>query len=566
MTNMEGEFDVVVIGSGAAGLAAALTAGIKGLSVTVLEKAPYFGGASALSGGAMWLPSNGLASAKGMADSAEQARRYFESRLGERSADARIDMFLRRTPEMVQFFQQHTELSFSVARGRPDYHSESPGASSGGRTLVPKPFDGRKLGADIARLRPPLRELTFLGMMIRPGSDLGHFMNVFRSFSSTMYVARRLSRQMLDLVRFGRNMDLMSGNALIARLAKSAFDRGIGIHTSVEAVELLTSDGRVAGVRVKQNGSIREIRARHAVVLATGGFSNDPSRRSQLYPHLRAGGEHWSVAPASITGDGIRLAEKVRGAFYSDGRNAAAWVPVSLVPYRNRPAGVFPHFTDRQKPGFIAVRRDGKRFMNEADSYHDVGGHLLKASHGHADTYCFLIADHRAVRQYGIGIVRPRPVPLYPYIRSGYLTRAATLPELASRIGIDGANFIRTVSEYNESAQMGRDTAFGRGESAWNRCNGDSSQKPNPCVGPLIEAPFYAVKLYMGDLGTFAGIATDPYARVLTQSQAPVPGLYAVGNDMASIMDGDYLGAGSTLGPAMTFGYVAGCCIADEAA
>jgi succinate dehydrogenase/fumarate reductase flavoprotein subunit len=299
-----------------------------------------------------------------------------------------------------------------------------------------------------------------------------------------------------------------------------------------------------------------EVRARRGVVLAAGGFPHDLARRRALFRHAPSGAEHWSPAPPGNTGDGLRLGEAVGAAVEDRYPNAAAWVPVSLVPLPDGTFGTFPHFVDRSKPGVIAVTRNGKRFVNEADSYHDFVQAMVRATEGEEHAAWF-ICDHTAQRRYGLGYAKPFPLPLQPYLGSGYLKRGRTLEALAAQAGIDAAGLARTVAEYNGPAASGEDPAFGRGSTAYNRSLGDPAVQPNPCVAPLAKAPFYAVKVVPGDLGTFAGLRGDRHARVLDAEGRPIPGLYAAGNDLASIMGGNYPGGGITLGPAMTFGYIA---------
>jgi succinate dehydrogenase/fumarate reductase flavoprotein subunit len=241
--------------------------------------------------------------------------------------------------------------------------------------------------------------------------------------------------------------------------------------------------------------------------------------------------------------------------------NAAAWVPVSHVPRKDGSTGVFPHFVDRSKPGVIAVNRHGERFVNEADSYHDFI-QALRASYnakGDKGEVCaWFIADHRTIRRYGLGYAKAAPLPLGPELRSGYLKRGRTPEDLARAAGFDPEAFARTVAAFNGPAARGEDPEFGRGSTSYNRSLGDPAHKPNPCVAPVAQGPFYAVKVVVGDLGTFAGLRTDAEARVLSGGDGPpIPGLYAAGNDAASIMGGAYPGGGITLGPAMTFGYIA---------
>jgi succinate dehydrogenase/fumarate reductase flavoprotein subunit len=260
------------------------------------------------------------------------------------------------------------------------------------------------------------------------------------------------------------------------------------------------------------------------------------------------------------------MAEKVGGIFDDTLSNAAAWTPMSLVPRKDGSTGIMPHFIDRAKPGVIAVDQDGRRFTNEANSYHDVVQAMIKASEGKSEAACWLIADHRALRRYGLGFAKPFPMPLGSHLRNGYLKKGRTVADLAAQINVNAAVLESTIRQYNDGAQYGRDPQFGRGSKAYNRYQGDALHGPNPCVEPLKTGPFYAIKLVPGDLGSFMGIKTNEHAQVLTSQGSPIPGLYAAGNDAASIMGGEYNGAGITLGPGLTFGYVAANHIADARA
>ncbi|MDE2200760.1 MAG: FAD-dependent oxidoreductase [Rhodospirillales bacterium] len=558
--------DVLVIGSGAGGLAAAITARKAGLSVVVLEKEPYFGGTTAFSGGILWIPGNPQAVARGIADSKDAVRRYLRHEAGNHYRAELVEAFLAHGPEMLAFFGRETEVQFTATE-YPDYHPDAPGAVARGRSVSAAPYDGRRLGGELARLRRPLRTITFLGMMFNSANtDLKHFFNITRSAVSAAYVARRMAVHMTELLRHRRGVQLTSGNALVARLARSAFDLGIPIRTEAPVRALLVENGAVVGAHVA--GEVAPVRARRGVVLACGGFARELPRIAGLYPHLRRGGTHSSPVPDGNTGDGIRMAETMGASFEGGFPNAAAWMPVSRVPLGGGRTGVFPHLVDRYKPGVIMVNRHGRRFCNEANSYHDVGAAMQQTceSGGEGETAAWLIADHRTVRKYGLGFAKPAPMPLGLYTRSGYLLKGGSLRELAARAGIDPDGLVTTVRNFNHGAARGEDTEFGRGSTAFNRYLGDADHHPNPCVGPIERGPFYAVKLVMGDLGTFGGVRTDAFARVLGAAGAPVPGLYAVGNDMSSMMGGAYPGAGITLGPAMTFGYIAGRHLAGQMA
>ncbi|WP_425089733.1 FAD-dependent oxidoreductase [Stappia sp.] len=551
--------DVLVVGSGAGGLASAVSAAHRRLDVLVVEKEPVFGGTSARSGGWMWIPCNAPAKRAGVEDSPEKARRYLEHEAGEHFDAARVDAFLEAGPKAVEFFEQNTALQFDLGPTFADYHPDAPGGMPGGRSIVARPFDGREIKDEIKRLRPPLAEITFLGMMIGSGKELLHFFKVTKSPISAFYVAKLFLKFLRDMAFYGRPMRLMNGNALVARLAKSCFDMNVPIWTRAAVKELLRDEtGKVTGAIVDTAEGRVEIEARKGVVLAAGGFPQDAVRRKELFPHAPSGHEHVSPAPPGNTGDGLRLGSAA-GAAIKDGLpNDAAWVPVSRPPKRDGTLGVFPHFVDRSKPGVIAVTRSGKRFVNEADSYHDFCQAMMKACTKEGGEICaYFIADHKTLRTYGLGFVKPSPVPYRGHIRSGYLFEGRTLSELAEQIGVDGAQLERTVATFNEHARKGEDPEFHKGSTSYNRSLGDPEHGPNPCVAPVEKGPFYAVKLVIGDLGTFAGLRCDENARVLGEDGQPIGGLYAAGNDALSIMGGNYPGGGITLGPAITFGYIA---------
>ena len=553
------ECDVLVVGSGAGGLATAVSAAHRRLDVLVVEKEPVFGGTTARSGGWMWIPCNAPAKRAGVEDSADKAREYLRHETGEHFDERRVDAFLEAGPKAVDFYENSTALQFDLGPTFADYHPGAPGGMDGGRSIVARPFDGRELGPEIKRLRPPLSEITFLGMMIGSGKELLHFFNVMRSPVSAFYVGKLFLKFLRDMAFHRRPMRLMNGNALVARLAKSCFDRNVPIWTRASVRTLIKDDdGRITGAVVDTAEGAVEVTARKAVVLAAGGFPQDPVRRKQLFPHAPSGYEHASPAPPGNTGDGLRLGEQAGASVDETLPNAAAWVPISRPVKSDGTLGTFPHFVDRSKPGVIAVTRSGRRFVNEADSYHDFCQAMVKrCREEQSETCAFFIADHRVLRKYGLGYVKPAPVPFRRHIKSGYLFEGGTVAELAERIGADPAGLEKTIADFNTHARNGDDPEFGKGSTSYNRSLGDPDHKPNPCVAPIEAGPFYAVKLVVGDLGTFVGLRANENAQVLNGDNRPIPGLYAVGNDAASIMGGNYPGGGITLGPAVTFGYIA---------
>ena len=559
------ECDVLVAGSGCSGMSAAITARHRGLDVLIVEKEPRFGGTTARSGGWLWIPGTSLAKAYGIEETPEQARTYLRHEAGNNYDAARVDAFLSAGPEAVDFFTTKTALRFDMPLVFPDYHAEAPGGAQGGRSMVTRPFDGRELGDLIKTLGMPLPELTVFGMMLGSGKEIIHFMRVTKSLTSAAYVAKRLTRHLMDVLRHGRGMTLTNGNALAGRLAKSALDLKIPMWLSSPVRELTVENGTVTGAIVSREGRDVRVRARQGVVLACGGFPHDVARRKKMFPHAPSGVEHYSPGPTGNTGDGLRLAEGAGGRIEDRLPNAAAWVPVSLTTRKDGSKGVMPHFIDRAKPGVIAVMRDGRRFANEGNSYHDFVQAMIKAAKPGEEIAAFLVCDHKTLRKYGLGCVPPFPMPLGHHLKTGYLVRGDTLEALAAKAGIDAKAFAETVRQFNVTASQGHDAAFGKGSKAYNRYQGDALHGPNPCVAPIENGPFYAIKMVIGDLGTYAGIVTDANARALDAEGRVIPGLYAAGNDMASIMGGNYPGAGITLGPALTFGYIAGRHLADSA-
>lgn len=546
--------DLLVAGSGAAGLAAAVTAAHHGLKVILIEKDGLLGGTTAWSGGWIWAPCNPIAKRHGIDETASEPRRYLEAVLGNRFNPELVDAFLAAAPEMVGFFDGKTALHLDPGLHIPDTYGHQPGAGMGGRSVIAQPIDARAIGADISLLRPPLAETSLWGLTIQAGPDLRAFMTATRSVRSAAHVARRLGRHLIDLALFGRAMQLRNGQALVARLILSARAAGVTIRTStrIDAVEY--GQQAVIGARVEgPEGPVR-IHAKQGVVLACGGFPHDLPRRLAQFPRPDT---HRTLAVPSASGDGLRIGEAAGG--QQAGLAApGAWCPVSEVSWSDGRRGVFPHIIDRGKPGVIGVLADGKRFCNEGLGYHDYVEAMLAATPAGELPHSWLVCDHRFLRRYGLGIVRPAPMPIGPWLRSGYLKTGRSLVDLANACGIDPVGLQETVAGFNADAKAGIDRAFGRGESAYMRLQGDASVGPNPCLAPISTRPFYAVKIIPGSFGTFAGLRTDGCARVLDGDGRPIAGLYAAGTDMASVMGGHYPAGGINLGPALTFGFIAG--------
>ena len=554
--------DLLVIGSGAGGLSAAVTAAHLGLKVIVAEKEAQYGGTTAWSGGWMWVPRNPLATAAGIVEDIATPLSYLRQELSAQFDEARALAFLNAGPQMVDFFRSHTALQFIDGNSIPDFHGNTPDASLGGRSICAAPFDGKRLGDHIAALKPPLPETTLWGMGIASGAELRHFLNATRKLASFWHVSKLVLAYARDHLLYRRGMRLVNGNALVAALAASAFEKGVEIRTSSPAKKLIMKHGRVAGAVLGDARGEVIVHARCGVVLACGGFPHDSERKKALLPHAPSGQEHYSAASRGNTGDGLRLGEAAGGVVATDLVQAAALAPVSLVPQANGSFTHFPHLIERAKPGLIAVTPKGARFVNEADSYHDFMQGLLRATPTGQAVQAWLVCDHAFIRRYGLGAVKPSPMPLNPMLSNGYLKRGNSLTELAQACGISAQGLEQTVQRFNTMAHLGVDADFAKGQTPYNRIQGDAALAQanglaNPCMAPLQQGPFYAVRIVAGSLGTFAGLRANASAQVLDAQGHPITGLYAGGNDMNSLMGGNYPSGGITLGPAMTFGFIA---------
>ncbi|HWW66232.1 MAG TPA: FAD-dependent oxidoreductase [Sphingomonadaceae bacterium] len=548
--------DLLIVGSGAAAMTAALTASSAGLKVLMVEKEDQFGGASARSGGCLWVPNTTHARKAGVPDSRDDAIRFLENESGNRFNRRNVEAFVDTGPKMVDFVEANSPVRFGFLTGYPDYHCDTPGGSTRGRGLYPHNWDAKPLGKELARLRPALRTGTFLGMQVGV-NEVGYYMTAGRKIGSALYVAGCIAKRVRDQFRAGRTMRLALGNALVGGLASAILTNGGEIWTHTPARRLTTDRGRVTGAEVDTPNGRVTITARRGVILGTGGFPHDAKRRSDLFPAGATAPEVWGMLPYGNSGDGIRMGEAVGGRFDADVKSPIALTPITRLHSGEGVLETMPCFFNRGMPGIIMVTRDGKRFANEGRSYHDVSAALL-AKEGHdGEAVAWMIFDHRYLRRYGNGPVYPVPMPYRHFLRNGYLKTGRTVRALAEAVGIDADGLEASVARYNEFARKGCDPDFGRGTNAFDIANGDPEHKPNPCVGPLDQGPFYAIRTFAGCVGTFAGLQADEHARVLDNDGAAIPGLYVVGNDMLSVTGGDYVAGGCTLGPGMTFGYIA---------
>ncbi|MDB5421998.1 MAG: 3-oxosteroid 1-dehydrogenase [Brevundimonas sp.] len=552
-TPWDKEVDVLVIGSGAGGLLSALVASKNHADVLVVEKESLWGGTSATSGGGIWIPASDQAAAAGFNDSPDDAFTYVRKLSAPNVPDANIRAFVDNASPMLRWLTANTTLDYQ-AFPYPDYHAEEPGGSpTGFRTHMPLPIDGRVLGGDVATMRFASPAASMFGYLNWHFDET--YIMLFRAPGWWKHLAKSLARYWFDWpFRFTSRKDrrLTLGNALSGSLRDSLNQQKVPVWLDSPMEDLILADGAVQGAVVRHEGRLLRIRARKGVVLAAGGFDKNQKMRDQfapLYPNTQMSG-----GTGGNTGDSIRAGIDAGAATLN---MQSAWAaPVFYIPGEDRGRLCT---IERALPGSIMVAQDGRRYLDEAASYHIVGQQMARrqAERGDASPSWFVF-DHRYRHSYPVG-------PLYPLkpdwmhngaIRS-ILKKGRTIAELAKAMGVDAKALEETVSRFNHNAAQGEDPDFHRGEPAYDKMYGDPRVTPNPCLRPLDQGPFYAMPIYPGDIGTNGGLLTDPNARVLGNDNQPIAGLYAVGNNAASAMGESYPGAGVTLGPALTFGYLA---------
>ena len=541
---------MVVVGSGGAGMVAALAAARHGLRAVVLEKAETYGGSTARSGGGLWLPGNEVLRRDGVADTAEDARTYLAHVAGAEVAPARQRAFLDAGPAVLELIRAHTPLEFAWVPGYPDYYPEAPGGRPGGRSIEPRPLDARRLGPDLATLAAPYRaapdgiavtqvDYRWLALGTRHPRAL---------LTAARLAGRGLSARLLRRKRLTMGQALAGGLRAGLRAAGVPVLLGTPMTGLVVEAGLVVEEGRVVGVRTAQ----RTFRARRGVLLASGGFEHNAEMREK-YQGL---GTEWTVGAEGNTGDGIEAGERLGAAL--DLMDEAWWGP--SIPLTGGP---YFCLAERNEPGCVLVDSSGKRFVNEAAPYVDAVHAMLDPA---VRLPAWLIADQTYRDRYLFAGRGPRsPLPRR-WFAAGVAHRAATLDELAGQIGVPAGALGETVRRFNEFARRGSDDDFHRGDSAYDRYYGDPRQRPNSCLGAVARPPYYAFRMVPGDLGTKGGLRTDERARVLRPDGTAVPGLYAAGNVSASVMGRSYAGAGATLGPALAFGYLAALDLAGAVA
>ncbi len=565
MAEWDHTVDFLVVGSGAAAMASAIRAHDLGLSVLLVEKGEAYGGSSAMSGGVCWVGNNPYMKKYGIADSDDEVLTYLKSITKGEVPEPYLVTYRDESKRMVEYFREKTHLTFDPLDQYTDYYPEAPGGKLGGRSMEPDPVDGSLLGEDFLALRRPATSALIMGkFMITARIAKRMIMLDFVGLMTMAWLMLKYAFRFPKRKRFGgRDTYLTNGNALVARLRLSLKDRDVPIWLRTPATALVREDGKVVGAVVEKDGKPYRIRARRGVMLAAGGFDRNLAMREAHGP--KPASVEWTAGNEHNTGDGIRMGMELGGAVGL--MDEAWWTPTTQYP-GTKTGWVL--VVEKSLPGNIFVNGNGERFTNEAAPYVDVVVAMYEDQKKTGNTVPgWMVFDARYRHHYIAGPVGPgKAMPdntLPRKLRSQFLRKASTVAELAEKIGVPADKLEATLTRFNAMARSGKDEDFGRGESASDRYYGDDRVKPNPCMAPIEKAPFYAIPLFPGDLGTKGGLKTDVRARVLDEAGQAIPGLYAAGNTSMSIMGRTYPGAGGTIGPAMCFGFLGAEAAAAEA-
>ncbi|WP_438943457.1 3-oxosteroid 1-dehydrogenase [Nocardia otitidiscaviarum] len=553
----EHSYDVVVVGSGAAGMTAALTAAHHGLRAVLIEKAAHYGGSTARSGGGVWIPGNKALKAAGRPDDREEARTYLHSIIGDVVPADRIDTYIDRGAEAFDFVLDHTPLKMKWVPGYSDYYPEAPGGRGEGRSCEPKPFNAKILGEERFKLEPPYAKAP-LNVVVMQADFVR--LNLIRRHPKGIMRAMRVGARTYLAKWTGKHI-LGMGQAIIAAMRKGLMDANVPVLLETPMTKLIVENGRVVGVEALRDGKPVVFRARYGVVLGSGGFEHNAEMRTK-YQRQPIGTE-WTTGAAANTGDGIIAGMEAGGAV--DFMEDAWWGPTIFK-------GGKPWFAlaERNLPGTIMVNADGKRFGNESAPYVEAVHTMYGGEYGQGDgpgenIPAWLVFDQRYRNRYIFAGLQPGQRIPSRWMENDNIVKADTLAELAARIGVPAANLTATVERFNSFADTGVDEDFGRGKSHYDRYYGDPTVKPNPCLAALVQGPFYAAKMVPGDLGTKGGLVADTAGRVLREDGTVIEGLYASGNTATPAMGHTYAGPGATIGPAITFAYLAVLDIAAKA-
>ena len=559
------DWDVIVVGSGAGAMTSAVIAADRGLSVLVVEKSDKFGGTSAISGGGIWIPNNHYFAAKGGKDSYDKALQYIMTAGGGRADETKVRAYLDHAPAMIKYLEDKSRVRYAVAEKYPDYYQHVPGSLPGGRSLDPELFDTSVLGDELENLRRPSPSTLLMGKISWTARDA--HIAMARESGWRFKILWMMLRYKLDFKwrrksKFDRRAGL--GNSLVCALRASLLDRKVPLWLNTDFRDFVLDNGRVTGIKVVSKGRELTLNARRGVIIGAGGFEQNQTLREKYLPQPTK--TSWSATPPG-NNTGAALEAGMAAGAATDLLEWAWWSPTIPVVGEEKPRGIF---AERAFPGSIVVNGLGKRFCNEAQGYLEFGDAMYKdrEATGGKNVPAWCIFDAHFRFNYAMGPLMPGQIMPDSRLRKEWLNsvywKADTLEELARQIDVDPAGLATTVKTVNEYARTGEDKDFGRGGNVFDRYYGDVNVKPNPCLAPIQKGPFYAMRMDAGDIGTKGGLLTDAHARVVRPDGSPIEGLYAIGNTSASVMGIAYPGAGATIGPAMTFGYIAAHHIADN--
>ncbi len=544
--------DVVVVGSGAGAMTAALRATHAGANTLIVEKGAHYGGTSATAGGALWIPVNHLMAACGIEDSYEDAMRYMQALTGADVPENNVVSYVKNAARMLRWVVDNSRLEFQAMGYYADYYQHLPGSKKGARTIDPQPYTAQELGDEFLNLQEPHQQTRVLGLMGYSNTEGAILLSKAPGWFKVLL--KLAFAYFLDLpwrFKSKRSRRLTMGNALIGRLRKSLLDHNVPLWLNCPATELIVDgSGAIAGVKVKRDGKVVSIQTKRGVILGSGGFEHNQALREKYLPKPTK--TRWSAANPTNTGDMLVAAQTIGASTAL--LDEAWWGPTISLDQEDRARMLF---AERSMPGCIIVNRAGQRFFNESVAYTTA----VQAMHKPGNLPAYLIFDSRYKREYPFGPLLPGGMHLNwlqpSYVKNNLLKTAHSLDVLARAIGVDPKGLTDSVNRFNTFAKNGKDEDFQRGENSYDLIYGDVRVQPNPCLAPLREGPFYAIETFPGDIGTKGGLATNEHAQVLDTKGVPIKGLYAIGNCSASVTGRYYPGAGATLGPAMTFGFLA---------
>jgi len=550
------EVDVLVVGTGAGAMTAAVRAHDLGASTLLIEKSDRYGGASAMGSCLLWIPNNHLMAAVGISDSPEEAWEYLKGTTGGAVSEDRLRAYIETAPEALKYLEDDTHAEFDVQPAYPDYYPRVSGSKPGGRSIEPAHFDARRLGADFLDMRDQNLQMQVMGRLALTAIEAQMVMT--GQPGGMPLFLKLIAKYAFDIpFRFKskRDRNLAMGNALIGMLRLSLMDRGVPMWLETPARELVSEGGRVVGVVVEREGRTFRIRATKGVILAAGGFEGNQAMREKYLPNPTS--TDWTCANKHNTGDVINMGLALGAGL--DLMDDAWWGPVTVAPGEDF-ARMF--VIEKSLPGCILVSKAGQRFVNEGAPYIDIVNAMYEADSPESPCVpAYMIFDATFRKNYICGPMNPGSTQpdwmVRKLFKSGYIKRSQTLEGLAEQLGVSAEGLKATVAKNNEYAVTGKDLDFQKGDTIYDQYYGDAKVEPNPCLGPIGKPPFYGIEAQPGELGTKGGLTVDAAARVLTEAGEVIPGLYAIGNCSSAVMGRSYPGAGATIGPSTTFGYIA---------